>query len=178
MINTEDTITFSVQNGDPHNMGYQTVLSKVSAMLAALGMQLQLNSAQGSDFTTQLTYALNSFQGTPYTLSIDVTVGEDYNTADDVGSIVANAFYTVSGSYPTISAISVNGFSTGQSAAGGPGGVQPGRGFSDYISDFFGGLKTDTTIALVVIVGIVVLVLVLAAYGPNVGGIARAAAAV
>ena len=120
---------------------------------------------------------------TPFTATMRVKTEQAYNQPDDVLSIVKGEFYAATGNnqYPisgSVVNVTAPGGDTTDTGEGGQASPSPdtSTSISDAISSFFSGLKSDVTTLLIVVAGIIILILFLAAYGPNVGGIAKAAA--
>ena len=120
---------------------------------------------------------------TPFTATLKVKTTQAYASEDDVLSIINGDFYAGSGNntYPTGSIVDVTppggtAQATGEGSQPSPNPPGTPQSISDAISNFFSGLQSTSQTLLIVVVGIVVLVLFLAAYGPNVGSIAKVAA--
>lgn len=100
---------------------------------------------------------------TPYSAVVTLQTRASYADVDDVGSVIANAFYQAVSALPTVTARN-----SGEPTPG-SGIVTSGPGIGDALSGVFAGLQTTT---IVLIVGIVGLAYVLA-NGRNVGALAR-----
>lgn len=156
----------------------QNELSR-GGLLSVLSSKITTSLATGIiDMVAGLTASI------PFQAELQVLSNTDFALTRDALSIVNHAFYNSVGSLPSTS--SVTGVqapgesaitATGQpgASAGGAGGAGTAGSIADAISNFFSGLKT-TTISLVIgLAAILILVLLLIAYGPNVGKIAAAA---
>jgi len=114
---------------------------------------------------------------TPFTVTMNVKTSQAYNQPDDVLSIIKGEYYAATGNnqYPVSGSIKVTSQTEDdlQQAAPSP---DSSTSIGDAVSNFFSGLQSSVTTLLIVVAGIIILVLFLAAYGPNVGSIAKAAA--
>ena len=114
---------------------------------------------------------------TPFTVTMNVVTSQAYDQPDDVLSIIKGEFYAATGNnqYPVSGSIRVTTAAAGDLTQEAPS-PDSSTTVSDAISKFFSGLQSSVTTLLIVVAGIIILVLFLAAYGPNVGSIAKAAA--
>lgn len=94
-----------------------------------------------------------------YTATVTLGTREDYGSVDDIGSIVAHAFYQAGGALPTVSAPDYGEPTQGQLP------VNQGPNLGGFLQ----GLQGTTAL---LVVGLVVLVGLLA-FGPNVKAIVR-----
>jgi hypothetical protein len=163
------------------------IIQKVSQTLASDG-RLTVRSTQvlGNIWNAVMGTISSLSINQPFQMEIKVQTNVAFSGTDDPLSIVANALYTVTGEYPTtLSTISITppggmaATSTGEAAPNpaGPGGPQgTGSSIADAISRFFSDLTSTAKSLLIGLVAIIIIALVLIAYGPNVGSIARARA--
>jgi hypothetical protein len=180
-------LTFSITSTTTASKTAAQVLAEVADELNGGG---SLNVRSSKILTGLTTGIVDMIAGLtpkiPFQAEITVQTSVGFASPDDPLSIVNHAFYDSVGELP--STYSVTGIqrpgeaapsSTGQpgASAGGAGGSEgPVSSIADAISNFFSGLKTTTISIIIGLVAIVILVLLLVAYGPNVGSIARAAA--
>jgi hypothetical protein len=151
------------------------------------GGQLQIVSSSvinSSLYTGILNTVTSLNPDQPFQADVQVLCLSAFAQASDVASLVAAAFYAVTGNYPTsVSAVSVTAPGGTAAATGSPaltataaGGSSAGGGtVVNGISSLFSSLGTAGTSLLIGLAAIIVLVLVLVAYGPNIGKIAKAA---
>lgn len=134
MIATGTKITMSVK-GETTNtiwnpLGFQTDDLR-RGVIDVLSSRMTVNSLG----VTARTAIFTGYVGWPYTATITVTTRTAYAKAEDVASIVANAFYQTGGALPTVNA---QGYpSTGSYAPNDPGTTEPPP--FDW-SKIFGGL--------------------------------------
>lgn len=177
-INAGDTLTISVSAvtyGDS-----TTDLAQASVALLNDNLQVISKQVQTSGFMQSVGSLLSNPSLThPYLATLTVKANSAFNDDSDVSALVAHEVYQASGAigtlganYPTVSVTQVNGQPTGEAAAGAA--PAPGESLTDIIDNFFSDLAAGSITAIVILVGLVVLILVLVAYGPNVGGITKA----
>ena len=180
-INAGDMLTVSVAAvtyGDSNSD-----LSQASLALLNDNLQVISKTVQTSGFMQGIGNFLENPTSLthPYLATLVIQAKSDFNDDTDVSSLVQHEIYNASSAafglgknLPTVSVTLVNGQPTGEAAAGAA--PPPGADLTDLITQFFQGLETGSITAIIILIGLVVLILVLAAYGPNVGGIAKAAA--
>lgn len=182
MLQSGSQLDLSIQASSTVTRGYAGILSDVAAQLPISNIYVQTSKVQASGALDQVFGGL-TLSDVPYVANMRVRVTSDFNDPNDVLDIVQHAFYEASGedNYPTSACITnivdPSGNSTPTDCAGqvGPGGKAPEKGFSEIIAEFFSQLKSLGWTLVVGIIAIVVIVLALAAYGPNVPAIAKAA---
>jgi hypothetical protein len=183
-INSGDTITLSIAAKTSYGASPSSILDSVSLALQKDNLRVVSSQVQTSGFSESVTNLLTG-SGNSFLATMKLQAQGDFNSDTDVADIVAHEIYVATGifgaggNYPqAVSVLSVNDVATGLGpAAPGPSGEPPSSSLSDIISGFFDKLQGAGTTLLVVVVGIIVLVLILAAYSPNTGHIARAATA-
>lgn len=167
-----------------------SIVQQVSSALANDGRLSVVGSpVVGGSLLNAALGALESLSlNQPFQVSMQVLTNTDFSGTNDPLSIVENEFYTATGTYPTAaSTISVQapgaaGIPTeqpgatpqgigGSSASASPSAVV-GSGISDAIAKFFAQLTSSAKSLLIGLAAILILVLVLIAYGPNVGNAA------
>jgi len=156
----------------------QQVIQNVSFDLTGAGLPLKSYTIATEGAAAQL-FGLLTFNNPSFVVTMEVQAQQDDDT-DDIISTIRTSFYTNTGFYPdAVSATAINGTATGEPAPSTQplSSNTPGSSIADSISSFFSSLQTGGITLLIVIVGIIILVLVLIAYAPNVGGIAHAAGA-
>lgn|ERR1700693_3852718 len=146
------------------------VIGAVSAYLAATGKYLvEAADSSGALLSTITPLIQETFQAT-----FKVQLNYDLDTSE-IASDFQTAFSTVTGQTP--SQITIPNYS-GSGSIHQTGQAQPTstttQSIGDAISGFFGGVASTTKSLLIGAVAIVVLVLILIAYGPNVKHIAAA----
>lgn len=149
------------------------VLSAVSAYLNSLGgaYQVENTSSSGSILSTLSPLIQETFQAT---LKIQVSWN---TTTDQIAADVASAFAEVTGQTP--SQITIPTFTTGVNAQVTSTGQATAsstatQGIADAISAFFSQITGTAKSLLIGLAAVVVIALVLIAYGPNVKHIAGA----
>lgn len=181
-INAGDIMTVSVSAvtyGDS-----TSDLAAASLKLLNDNLQVISKTVQTSGFMASIGSLLSNPSLThPYLATLSVKANSDFNDDTDVSALVAHEIFASSGAvgsigqnYPTVSVTAVNGNPTGEQAAGDA--PPAGQSLSDLITNFFSGLETAGVTGVIILVGLVILILVLVAYGPNVGGVAKTAAAI
>lgn len=181
-VNAGDTLIVSVSAltyGDSN-----TDLSQAALAMLNDNLQVISKTVQTSGFMAAIGSLISNPSLThPYLATLTIQTKSAFNDDSDVSSIVAHEVYLASGSigtiganYPTVSVTTINGVPTGEAQAGAP--PPPGSSLTDIITNFFSDLETGSITAIVILVGLVILILVLVAYGPNVGGVAKTAAAI
>lgn len=159
------------------------VIAQAVAILAQDGRLTVVQSSviNGSLSGMGLSTLLSLSPDQPFQADVQVSCNSAFAQPSDVASIVANAFYQVNSQYPSsVSAVSVTPSGGTLSATGSPaltssnvGGSSAGGGvITAGISNFASSLGTLGTNLLIGLAAIVVLTLILIAYGPNVGKIA------
>lgn len=159
------------------------VLSQAVQNIAENGQLIVVSSSiiNGSLSGMALGSLLSLNYDQPFQVEIKVQCVSDMSQPSDVASIVANGFYNVNGEYPTsVSAVSVTPPNGSASLTGSPsltstnvGGSSAGGGaITTSIQNGLSSLGTLGTNLLIGIAAIIILALVLIAYGPNVGKIA------
>ena len=162
-----------------------SVLQQASSQIAADGrFQVVSSAVINSSLYTGILNAVTSLNpDQPFQADIQVLCLSAFAQASDVASIIANFFYTVTGNYPTsVSAVSVTPPGGNVGATGSPalsttavgGSSAAGGTVVNGISSLFSSLGTAGTNLLIGLAAIIILVLVLIAYGPNIGKIAKA----
>jgi hypothetical protein len=154
------------------------IVNAASGLLGGSGLNVLTYSIQKSSILDQMMTVYHI----PFTAQLRIQTTGDYDSADDILSIVKGQFYAATGSsdYPTsgsvVSVTTPDGSSqdTGEGIQGNPNPGGASTGIGDLVSNFFSGLQSTTTTLLIAVAGILVLILILAAYGPNTGAIARA----
>jgi hypothetical protein len=163
-----------------------SVLQQVSGVLASGGQLTSVGPSilNGSTSGIALSTLLSLSSDQPFQADFPVLTQCEFAAQGDVASIVANAFYQVTGNYPTsVNVVSVtppSGVTVPASApplsASGVGGSTSGGGaVTTSIQNGLASLGSAGTSLLIGLAAIIILVLVLVAYGPNVGKIASAA---
>ena len=182
MLQSGSQLDLSIQASSTTTRGYAEILSDVSSKLPIDGIYVVNSQVQASGALDQIFGAL-TLSNVPYVVNMRVRTTSDYSSPNDVLQIVEHEFYEASGedNYPSSACVtqiidpSGNATATDCSGQVGPGGKPAEKGFSDLIKEFFDNLKSLGWTLVVGIIAIVIIVLVLAAYGPNVPSIARAA---
>lgn len=142
------------------------IISEMTPFLSNNNLTVNSSNVAGSGALSIVT--LGAF-------GVDV-VTLDLSTAGDTDDItvtseVAQAYQLVTKANPvSISIPQIGGTLTGQSA---PSGISP-TGIEDTISGFFGKLQTAGTSLLIGLAAVVIIVLLIVAYGPNVKHVASA----
>jgi hypothetical protein len=150
------------------------VLSAVSAYLDASGKYtVESSSSSGSMLSTITPLIQETFQAT-----IKMQVYYDIDTTEILGDI-SLAFETVTNQSP--SQITIPSFTTGSNAVVQATGQAAAsttatQGVADSISNFLSKITSTAKSLLIGLAAIIIIALVLIAYGPNIGSIARAAA--
>jgi hypothetical protein len=148
------------------------VLSAVSAYLNALGAyQVQASSASGNILSTISPLIQETFQAT---LRMQTNWATD---TDQIDADIASAFAQVTGQTP--SNITIPSYTSGANAKVIPTGQAaatdtPSQGISDSIAKFFAELGSTAKSLLIGLAAILLIAMVLIAYGPNVRHIAAA----
>jgi hypothetical protein len=181
MLPAGSTLSLSIQHQS--SQGYAAILSLVAARLSVDGIRVVDSNVTASGFLDQVLGSL-SFSAVPYTVSMRIKTTVDYNEPGDALAVVEHEFYEADNekNFPTAGCITSITLPDGTieqtdcQGQTGPGGKAPESSLSDIASNFFDSLKSAGWTLVVAIIGIVVLVLVLVAYSPNVGSAARAAA--
>jgi hypothetical protein len=164
------------------NSTADAVVQAVSADLSADGRMTVVGSPSvgGSIADTILGTVASLSYSQPFQVTMQVQVNTAFANQNDPLSIVENFFQQESGYFPTaasVTAIQTPGQTQAQAtgvAAASPAGIG-GTSLSTSISNFWSSLTSTAQTLLIALIGIVVLVLVLIAYGPNVGKVAQAA---
>ncbi len=165
------------------------IVEKVSADLAVDGRLALVGSPQvGGSILNAFLGAVESLSfNQPFQVDLQVLCNTSFQNQNDPLTIVEHFFSQETGFYPTAASttgIQAPGQSqavlTGQPGAN-PSGVggsnsSGGKSITDAVSAFFANLTSTAKTILIVLVGVVVLALVLIAYGPNVGKVASAVA--
>lgn len=152
------------------NLNPSDVMNAVAAELSSEGYSVLATSSSGGLLSTVTPLIQESFQAT-YKIQVPYAV----DTAT-LAAAVAQAHVDVTGlvssviTIPSYTDASGNAVSTGLAAAT-PTTLQ---GITGGIGSFFSSISSGTQTILFVVVALVVLILILAAYGPNVGHIAAA----
>lgn len=139
---------------------------------ALLGYPLQLRT-----FTIPTSFDVGKLNY-EYVATIDVQTTGDYATANDVLNTLQGVFYGVLGNYPasgsvtTVTTPSGQRTNTNQPTPSG----QPSAGPLDWLGGFLGATADTVKWILIAIVGLIVLILLIVGYGPNVPKVARAVA--
>jgi hypothetical protein len=161
------------------------VIQKAVKIISAEGLLTSIGPKVTTSFLTGFFNTVTSLSSDqPFQVDFPVVCQTDFNSADDIASIVANAFYQATSSYPTaVSAVSVtppnsNGTTPALSSTG-VAGNDTGAGaavtsLSGSISSTLSQLGNLGTNLLIGLAAIIVLAIVLIAYGPNIGKIASA----
>jgi len=182
MLQNGSQLDLSIQAASTTTRGYAEILSLVSSQLPISGIYVVNSTVQASGLLDQVMGSL-SLSDIPYTVNMRVRVTGDFADPNDVLQIVEHQFYEASNedNYPTAACITniidPQGNISPTDCAGqiGPGGKPPEKSLSDVVKDFFDQVKSLGWTLIIAIIGIVVIVLALAAYGPNVPSIAKAA---
>jgi len=171
-------LTSSTGTSTPDGVIAQAVQNiQAGGQLTVVSSSVINGSLGGTALSTLL--SLNYDQ--PFQADIQVECLSAFNQPSDVASIVANGFYNVNQEYPTsISAVSVTSPTGQQTTTGSPaltptniGGSSVGGGsITTAIQSGLTSLGSLGTNILIGLAAIIVLALVLIAYGPNVGKIA------
>ena len=150
------------------------ILTAVSAYLNASGLyQVEATSNSGAFLASVTPLIQETFQAT-----IKMQTYYDVDTSD-VATIVSQAFETVTQQTPN--QITVPSYTTGSNAVatatGQAAATNTGtQGIADAIAKFFSDLTSAGKSLLIGLAAVIIIVVALIAYGPNVGSIARAAA--
>lgn len=179
MIPAGSIVSLSITSTTTVGQSADGIIQAVSSMLANDG-RLTVKQVKSPTSAFDLFFGaattINPYQ--PFQVNMDVQTNTDFSGTDDPLSIVEGMFYQVTGSYPTTgSTVSVQTpgaepIATGQPSAAstGPGGASGvGSSISDAISKFFSDLTGTAKSLLIGLAAIIVLALVLIAYGPNIG---------
>lgn len=158
-----------VQVGDAqsiNSLNSDDVVRAVSAELAAEGLPVRSSTTSGGFFSTITPLINESFQAT---LLIQPNQDTD---SDSLTWQVSQAFLDVTQkvvTQVTIPSFTPSGASTPTSTGQPSSAPTVTQSISDSLSAFFSGLKSTTIAVLIGLAAIIIIVLVLAAYGPNVG---------
>jgi hypothetical protein len=162
------------------------VIQKAVSIINKNGQVTSINPKVTTSFLSGFLNTVTSLNmDQPFQVDFPVLCNVDFNSPEDVASIVANAFYQVTSNYPTgISPVSVTPPSsdgtTPALSTSGIAGNDTGAGaavtsLSGSISSTLSQLGNLGTNLLIGLAAIIVLAIVLIAYGPNIGKIASAA---
>lgn len=161
------------------------IIQQAVAILASGGQLQSINPVVTTSFLSGFLNTITSLSADqPFQVDFPVVCLTAFNQASDAASIVANAFYQVTGVYPSaVTAVSVtapnaNGTTPALSSIGVAGNAT-GAGaavtsVSDSITNALASLGTLGTNLLIGLAAIIVLAIVLIAYGPNIGKLAGA----
>lgn len=156
-----------------------SILQQVSQQAASDGvLTVKSNKLLGSLLNEILGTLTSLSPNQPFQVDMFVQTNIDFSSPDDVGSSLAAYFQQASGNYPSsISVVSIDGNPTGEASpsASSPGGSQGvGTSIVNAIESAFSSLTSSAWSLLIGAVAIIVLVLVLIGYSPNVKSIAAA----
>jgi hypothetical protein len=159
-------------NGFSGGLNANDVLRAVAAYLNALGSyQIENTSASGDILSTVSPLIQETFQGT---IRLQVFFATDTGA---IASDVAIAFSEVTQQTP--SQITIPSFTPPGGAAQGTGQAAATptatQGIADSISNFFANITSTVKSLLIGLAAIIVLAMILIAYGPNIGRVAEAA---
>lgn len=143
----------------------------IAGIVTPYSLKIRTFTPSSSFNAASLTYS--------YVATLQVQLLGDFGSAEDVLSIVQGAFYKVLGTYPASASITTITTPAGQSSTTGqpaPDQPPPGKGPLDYLGDLFGATADTVKWILIAIVGLIVLILLIVGYGPNVPKVARAVA--
>lgn len=184
MVASGSIIAISVASKSTLTSGPSSILQQVASDLSGTGIVVRSANLHSLSFLDQLVPAM-LFEGQAFSVDYQIGTLMDFNSSDDIASILAHSFYDITGYLPgSISVVSVTPPGGTAQVTGQPGAVAPGAGvitsagsgIIDTVSSFLSGLKSTTITILIIIVGVIILALVLFAYGPNVKGVASALA--
>lgn len=180
------TLAITGETGIANNTA-DSVLQAVSADLSSDGRITVIGSPQISTSITDAIFGtiVSLSYSQPFQVIMQIQVNTEFAQASDALSIVEHFFEQESGSYPisaSVTAVQTPGASQATPTGlpglspGGVGGEGPGSSIADTISNFFSQLTSAAKTLLIALVAIIILVLVLVAYGPNVSKVATAVA--
>lgn len=159
------------------------VMQQAVSIIASGGQLTSVNpKVLTSLFAGVLNFATSLSTDQPFQVDFPVVCNTAFNSAQDVASIVANSFYQVTGNYPSaVTAVGVTapnsqGTTPALSTSGVAGNDTGGAGIGNTVSSWISQLGSLGTNLLIGLAAIIVLTLVLIAYGPNIGKVARAVA--
>lgn len=162
------------------------IIQQAVAIIASGG---QLQSVNPQVTTSLLAGFLNTLSSLnsdqPFQVDFPVLCLTAFNLPTDVAAIVANAFYQVTGNYPSaVTAVSVTppnaagttpALSSTGVAGSNAGAAAAATGITAQITAAIQSLGSIGTNLLIGLAAIIILAIVLIAYGPNIGKIAGAA---
>jgi hypothetical protein len=162
------------------------VIQKAVKVLTSGGQLTSIGPKVTTSFLTGFFNTVTSLSSDqPFQVDFPVVCNSDFNSPEDVASIVANAFYQATSNYPaSVSPVSVtppNSYGTTPALSdSGMAGNDTGAGaavtsLSGSITSTIQSLGNIGTNLLIGLAAIVVLAIILIAYGPNIGKIASAA---
>ena len=139
---------------------------QITSIISAYSLSVRTFEATTSLQASSLSYA--------YVAELDVQTTVEFSTAQDVLSIVQHAFYKVTGTYPASASVTlIDRVATGQAA---PTPEDVPAGPLDWLGNAVGATADTVKWILIALVGLIVLVLLIVGYGPNVPKVARAVA--
>lgn len=150
------------------------IVNAVSAYLASRGLPVRSSSVAGNITSTIFPWIQETFQA-----ALQIQPANDTDT-DSIIAEIQSGFQEVTGqtpsnvTIPSFSAPDGSTVNTGQPNANQGILASTGTAITDTIKSFFDKLGTASKTLLIAVFALIVLLLVLAAYGPNVGAIARA----
>jgi hypothetical protein len=145
------------------------VIAEMTPFLSNFNLAVLQSDIQSEDFG-----AYSCLYPGNFTATIMLQPGTDTDDSS-INSEVSQAYSLVTRASPiAISVPSVNGQPTGQPTGGGGTSSDAVSSATDAISEFFKNLKSTGTAILVGLAAVIIIVLLIAAFGPNAGAIARA----
>lgn len=178
MLPAGSQLDVSIQAQSTLKKGYSAILSDLAARLPVQNVAVLTSTAQASGFFDQVLGGL-TLSNVPFVVNMRVVTNVDFDKPNDVLAVIEHELYEATGedNYPTAGCVTaINGDATDCAGQVGPGGKKPESSLSDIVADFFKNLSSTAKTILYVIAGILILVLLIVAFGPNVPSVAKAAA--
>ena len=183
MISSGSIVSLGVGASTRFDQDPDSVMQSVASALQAQGLPIRAYTTQTESAASQA-LGLLTFAPKNFTVKMQVQTYQDYDSTQDLLNAIVGEIYSETGFWPTQSSVtqvtSPDGvsMSTGQPDVTNPSASSgsPTAGIAGSIEKFFTTLTSTTKWILIAVVGIVVLVLIVAAFSPNTPHIARAVA--